>query len=450
MGTNKGYTGQYADPLTGFDYYNARYYDPVCGTFLSADPVEGNMQGMNPYAYVGGNPETYTDPTGNMYAPPGGGGGGGNGGGGGTPPPSPPGNGGGWNPWGWVGGFVHTTVTVVKSAADITLGISSMVNDVQTITSGNASWQAKLWAGADLLLNVGMDVMLVTGIGEEARGVYEAGKIGLSLLMHGGEDMALHEGEDLLTHAGEEEATHLAESGTCSFIAATRVMTATGERAIGTLHVGQKVLAYNPKTHQMELQPILHVWIHTDNDLVDLTLTTATHAPHSTAVTKTSETIHTNKKHPFFTMEKGFVPVGQLKLGMHVLRADGRIGVITGWKIVPGVKLMYNLEVAQDHTFTVGAGEWVVHNCETSGSGDPTQRLAQTRQELGMVARSTSPDDRQTLAILEADGKEYWGINGSKPISFSVNAISKTHAEIDTLDQLARDSSYEWYDRRNR
>ena len=87
MGTNKGYTGQYADPLSGFDYYNARYYDPVCGIFLSADPVEGNMQGMNLYAYVGGNPETYTDPTGNMYAPPGGGGGGGNGGGG-TPPPS--------------------------------------------------------------------------------------------------------------------------------------------------------------------------------------------------------------------------------------------------------------------------------------------------------------------------------------------------------------------------
>ncbi|HVB20329.1 MAG TPA: RHS repeat-associated core domain-containing protein, partial [Ktedonobacteraceae bacterium] len=88
MGTNKGYTGQYADPLSGFDYYNARYYDPVCGTFLSADPVEGNMQGLNPYAYVDGNPETYNDPTGNMYAPPGGGGGGGNGGGGGTPPPS--------------------------------------------------------------------------------------------------------------------------------------------------------------------------------------------------------------------------------------------------------------------------------------------------------------------------------------------------------------------------
>ncbi len=29
MGTYKGFTGQYSDPVTGLDYYNARYYDPV-------------------------------------------------------------------------------------------------------------------------------------------------------------------------------------------------------------------------------------------------------------------------------------------------------------------------------------------------------------------------------------------------------------------------------------
>jgi RHS repeat-associated protein len=69
MGTAKGYTGQYADP-TGLDYYNARYYDPVAGVFLSADSKQGNAQGMNPYAYVAGNPETFTDPTGYMPAPP--------------------------------------------------------------------------------------------------------------------------------------------------------------------------------------------------------------------------------------------------------------------------------------------------------------------------------------------------------------------------------------------
>ena len=63
----KGFTGQYTDGLTGLDYYNARYYDPVAGVFLSADSMQGNGQGMNPYGYVGGNPETWSDPTGRMY-----------------------------------------------------------------------------------------------------------------------------------------------------------------------------------------------------------------------------------------------------------------------------------------------------------------------------------------------------------------------------------------------
>ncbi len=70
LSTNKGFTGQYNDGLTGLDYYNARYYDPTIGLFLSADAAQGNVGGMDPYAYVGGNPETETDPTGNLaYSP---------------------------------------------------------------------------------------------------------------------------------------------------------------------------------------------------------------------------------------------------------------------------------------------------------------------------------------------------------------------------------------------
>jgi RHS repeat-associated protein len=63
-GTNKGYTGQDTDPLSGLDYYVARYYDPVVGLFLSADTVQSNLKGFDPYAYVGNNPETVTDPIG--------------------------------------------------------------------------------------------------------------------------------------------------------------------------------------------------------------------------------------------------------------------------------------------------------------------------------------------------------------------------------------------------
>jgi len=56
------------DSVTGLDYYNARYYDPVVGRFLSPDDVQGNTQAMDPYAYVSGNPETLTDPTGHRVA----------------------------------------------------------------------------------------------------------------------------------------------------------------------------------------------------------------------------------------------------------------------------------------------------------------------------------------------------------------------------------------------
>lgn len=77
--TSIGFTGQQTDSVTGLDYYNARYYDPTVGQFLSADTKQGNAQGINPYAYVGGNPETRTDPTGHKYVPGGMGGDGGDG-----------------------------------------------------------------------------------------------------------------------------------------------------------------------------------------------------------------------------------------------------------------------------------------------------------------------------------------------------------------------------------
>ena len=54
------FTGQYIDN-TGFYYYNARYYDPQIGTFLSPDtlvPDPGNVQAYNRYLYALGNPSS--------------------------------------------------------------------------------------------------------------------------------------------------------------------------------------------------------------------------------------------------------------------------------------------------------------------------------------------------------------------------------------------------------
>ncbi len=70
MATSKGFTGQYNDSLTGLDYYGSRYYDPTAGVFLCADPMQGDLAATNPCEYVGANPETNTDPTGQMDASP--------------------------------------------------------------------------------------------------------------------------------------------------------------------------------------------------------------------------------------------------------------------------------------------------------------------------------------------------------------------------------------------
>jgi RHS repeat-associated protein len=62
--TDYGYTGQRSDATTGLDYYGARYYDPLLGQFTSADTLLAG--GLNRYGYVGGNPTTATDPSGQM------------------------------------------------------------------------------------------------------------------------------------------------------------------------------------------------------------------------------------------------------------------------------------------------------------------------------------------------------------------------------------------------
>lgn len=57
------YTGREAD-VVGLYYYRARYYRPSVGGFISEDPLGfGGGQGSF-YAYVGGNPINYLDPTG--------------------------------------------------------------------------------------------------------------------------------------------------------------------------------------------------------------------------------------------------------------------------------------------------------------------------------------------------------------------------------------------------
>ena len=68
VNTVKQFTGQILDS-TGLYYYNARYYDPTIGRFISADTAvenPGNPQTLNRYSYCQNNPLTFNDPTGHF------------------------------------------------------------------------------------------------------------------------------------------------------------------------------------------------------------------------------------------------------------------------------------------------------------------------------------------------------------------------------------------------
>src|SRR5579883_3521048 len=386
MPTDYNFTGQRLDRETGLLSYGARYYDPLSGRFTQADLRQNNVVGMDPYAYVGENPESRTDPTGHYYTN-------------GTPITQQGGA------IGYIGNNTITTVTNDGVGSVWTADDQFAYTQGSLAISTSTYQQAAQYGGYDPLTDaanstgakisheLGLDALQQTWSNPHASWLDKLGAVGqflltnannalqLAMIFGGPEDEAVDAG-------GEEGMSLLEEAASCvglSFASATPVATSHGEQAIGTIKVGQKVWAYNPNTRKMELQPVQHIWINHDNDLVDLTLTT-TSFQQGKAVRVASEVIHTNKKHPFLTKEKGFLPVGQIKLGMHVLRADGQWGVVTGWKVVPGAMTMYNLEVAQDHTFTVGAGEWVVHNNGPScggdsgkiynAGGDPTLRAA--------------------------------------------------------------------------
>jgi RHS repeat-associated protein len=67
-GTDWRYTGQRQDEGSGLYYYNARYYDPTLGRFITPDTLIAdpyNPQNLNRYSYVENNPVNFTDPTGN-------------------------------------------------------------------------------------------------------------------------------------------------------------------------------------------------------------------------------------------------------------------------------------------------------------------------------------------------------------------------------------------------
>ncbi len=437
-----GFTGYFADTVTGLNYAHARYYDPAAGQFISADTVSAG--GLNRYAYVGGNPETTTDPSGHCpwciaavigavvgaaisY---------------GTQVAQNVANGGSltdastWTNVNWgqvgeaalVGGLVGLTGGL--ATAGLAAGIGAAGLSGVAAAAADAAGTVAIGAGEGALGQIGDNVIhgrnwsdgvaqaalvgaVTAGIGVGvgvgaraiARRIAQAASDGADA---GASSVASEAGNDAEAGAGDtpsgsgDTASDASGDnggeggGGCgeSFAPTTLVATPHGERTIGSLTVGTQVVAYNPATKHSSVQTVQHVFIDHDSDLLDVTLRStptrgppaAHHSQHSqkqpAAAASHEETVHTTASHPWLSAARGWVRAGKLRLGERVLRADGTTATVVGLHVVSGAASMWDLTVSRVHTFAVGAGQFVVHNCEDTWAKVKKLSNGQTKAEF--------------------------------------------------------------------
>ncbi len=133
----------------------------------------------------------------------------------------------------------------------------------------------------------------------------------------------------------------------CSFSANTLVVTAHGPLPIRSIEPGDQVLAWDEASGRQSFFPVTADPDHTDPVVVRLTIG--------------GEVIETTPDHPFHVAGT-WVAAGDLSVGDMISSASGMPGAVTRIETRTEPQTMYNLTVAQAHTYFVGNGQWLVHN----------------------------------------------------------------------------------------
>lgn len=152
------------------------------------------------------------------------------------------------------------------------------------------------------------------------------------------------------------------------------------------------------------------------------------------SVTIDGEQIETTPNHPFWTQERGWVSAGTLQSGEHVRRMDGSYGQVQGKDIIQQKTWMYNLAVAEAHTFFVGQQHWLVHNTGCDRKYAPTTKH-------GQKPRSTprgpaSPMDLSDATAQEVlnqgiqSGKQVYGYYKGKVYTFQPDNVGGYHGYV--------------------
>jgi len=151
-------------------------------------------------------------------------------------------------------------------------------------------------------------------------------------------------------------------ANTGCFVNGTLVQMGDGSvKNISHIKVGDIVFSRNIKTGRTERKLVKRVFVHHVSEVICISLT-------NTRTGKIVEQVTSTPNHPFYVHGRGFVQAAQLGIGNVIVTRAGpslRVAYITEQQQAMGY-IVYNFEVADDHTYFVGkinSGLWV-HNAD--------------------------------------------------------------------------------------
>jgi hypothetical protein len=186
----------------------------------------------------------------------------------------------------------------------------------------------------------------VPGAGEGIAASEDVGRVGLAEVMDhpGAVEQVASDGEHFVQDAAETCAVN-------SFAAGTLVLMADGtKKPIDRVRPGEWVMAGDPQRGIKRPEPVQVV-------------ITGHGLKHLYDVHVDGEVVEATYNHPFWVVEKqAFVWAQDLVPGEHLLLADGRAPPIESIFSHDETMSVYNLSIANIHTFYVGSSSALVHN----------------------------------------------------------------------------------------
>lgn len=455
------FTGKEEDTEVGLIYFGERFYNPLLQRWLSPDPASVHTidADLNVYAYVSGYVLKGTDPIGFGFLD---------------------------YVRGLGAGAVEAGSALKDGAVSMAQNVAEKAVDIgMDVANGNfeAARNKTLQAGKDVAVGA-VDGALATFESVKnlpsqienavmASSDYEAGRLAfepvttIATSATGIGAVARTAVKKTLVKATfkkqgakprAKQSPPRQQGGTCSgtqcngtgvtpgcFIAGTLVLTSRGLVPIEQVVAGDFVLALNPNSGEGEQwREVVAAFQKTPGQILDLELVDEDGAVDIIAATS---------DHPFWTARAGWTKAGDLRV------SDQLWSIERGWLYLRTLlehaqaEPVYNLEVAQDHTFFVGKfGAWV-HNEGCPNGGAPEMQAEGLEQRANQIHSVLDPRAQRarTTAVTEAvgpDGSVTRVVSSSEPrlspaqrkalAAGEVEGVGVGHAEVTGVEAARR------------